>query len=107
MITNVLKCSATGKSRYPTPGDAKRAILTINRRNRSSNRHKKITGKNKIKRYYKCNHCKGFHLTSNEYKPTRALHKEKLLNAERSKGLIITSEEALQWKKDSLPFPKL
>jgi hypothetical protein len=107
MITNVLKCEATGKSRYPTPGDAKNAILIISRRNRTSNRHKKITGKDKIKRYYKCNHCKGFHLTSNDYKPTRTLQKEKLLNAERSKGLIITNEEALQWKKDSLPFPKI
>ena len=107
MIINVLKCNATGKSRYPTPGDAKHAILTIGRRNRGKNRHKKITGKNKIKRYYKCNYCKGYHLTSNDYKPLRELNKEKKLDAERCKGLIITNDEALQWKKDSLPFRKI
>ena len=107
MNTNVLKCEATGKSRYPTPGDAKYAILIICRRNRGRNRHKKITGKDKIKRYYKCNYCKGFHLTSNDYKPVRELNKEKEKKAQMSKGLIITNEEALQWKKDSLPFPKI
>lgn len=107
MTVNALKCNATGKSRYPTPGDAKRAILTITRRNRGKNRHKKITGKNGVKRYYRCSHCKGYHLTSNEYKTIRAYNKEKQKDAERSKGLIITNEEALQWKKDSLPFPKL
>lgn len=107
MIINVLKCDATGKSRYPTPGDAKRAILTISRRNRSKNRHKKITGRAGVKRYYRCNHCKGYHLTSNDYKTTRAYNKEKQLEAIKSKGLVITTEEALKWKKDSLPFPKI
>jgi hypothetical protein len=26
---------------------------------------------------------------------------------QKSKGLIISQEEALLWKKDSLPFPKI
>lgn len=108
MITNELKCSATGKSRYPTPGDAKHAIFVIARRNHGKNRNKKMTGKGGAKRYYKCSHCNGFHLTSTNYRTVRAYMKERIKeNEHRSKGLIISNEEALQWKKDSLPFPKI
>ena len=107
MITNVLKCEATGKSRYPTPGDAKRAILTISRRNRGKNRHKKITGKAGVKRSYHCAYCNGYHLTSADYKSIRQQRKEMQLKQQKVIGLVITDEEALNWKKDSLPFPKI
>lgn len=107
MIINVLKCEATGKSRYPTPGDAKKAIATIARRNRGKNRSKKITGKGGVKRSYHCAYCNGYHLTSADYKNIREQRKEMQLKRQKAVGLVITDEEALNWKKDSLPFPKI
>lgn len=107
MIINVLKCEATGKSRYPTPGDAKHAILTIARRNRSKHRSKKTTGKGGVKRSYHCSYCNGYHLTSANYKNIREQRKEIQLKQQKAAGLVITDEEALKWKKDSLPFPKI
>lgn len=107
MITNELKCSATGKRRYPTSGDAKRTIESKLSINRSKNRSKKSVGKSTLKRYYRCTHCKGYHLTSWDYKSVKTYKKEQELLKQKTKGLIITKEEALKWKKDSLPFPKI
>lgn len=107
MINNPLKCSATGKSRYPTPGDAKKTLISKLSHNKSKKRSKKAAGKSTMRRYYRCPHCKGYHLTSSEYKSKGAfaeIHKE---YNQKTKGLIITQEEALKWKKDSLPFPKI
>ncbi len=107
MITNELKCDATGKRRYPTPGDAKRTIESKTHINRAKKRNKKGVGKSGLKRYYHCPHCKGYHLTSWEYKPVKSYKREQELYKQKTKGLIITPEEALKWKKNSLPFPKI
>lgn len=106
MINDPLKCNATGKRRYPTPGDAKNAIQKLQAFNRSKNRSKKAAGKSSLKRYYQCHLCKGFHLTSSEYKSKRSYTKKIDEFKKNTQGLIVTEEEALRWKKNSLPFPK-
>lgn len=107
MIHDPLKCNATGKKRYPTPGDAKRTLLSKLAHNKYKKRSKKAAGKSSLKRYYHCSYCKGFHLTSANYVSKTAFDRQYKEFAEKSKGLIISQEEALDWKKDSLPFPKL
>ena len=107
MINDPFKCNATGKHRYPTPGDAKKTIINKLSHNKSKNRSKKAAGKSTLKRYYHCSHCNGFHLTSSEYINKNTFSKMKKEYAQKSKGLIVSQEEALLWKKDSLPFPKI
>lgn len=101
------KCFATGKRRYATPGDAKKAIISTKAHNNLNRSSKKATGKNKIKRYYSCTFCKGFHLSSQDYTSIRKNAKLKREEAKKSKGLIVTKHEVEDWKKDSLPFPKI
>ena len=107
MINNPFKCSATGKCRYPTPGDAKKTLISKLSHNKSKNRSKKACGKSTLKRYYRCQHCNGYHLTSSDYMSKEAFSKVHKEYQKRVKGLIITPQEALNWKKDSLPFPKI
>ena len=107
MINEQVKCNATGKKRYPTPGDAKRAIEIKTHINRSRMKNKKGVGKSGLKRCYHCHHCKGYHITSWEYKPVKTYKRERALYNKKTEGLIITPEQALKWKKDSLPFPKI
>lgn len=107
MITDALRCQATGKRRYPTPGDAKASIQTKMCANRSKGRRKKAVGKSTLKRHYYCPHCKGFHLTSSEYGSKQNYIKKVTEYKKKIKGLVLSPEEALQWKKNSLPFPKI
>jgi hypothetical protein len=107
MINDPLKCDATGKRRYPTPGDAKKTLLSKLAHNKYKNRSKKAAGKSSMKRYYYCSHCKGFHLTSADYINKNKFKKMHQEFKQKSKGLIVSQEEALLWKKDSLPFPKI
>jgi hypothetical protein len=108
---NLSKCTATGKTRFSDAGKAKEAILKIKAK---KNDYNSTTGK-RIKRrgrkasqcrQYYCKHCRGFHLTSHQ---SRANHIEvtKVFNqrVRTTQGLVITIEEAIHWKADSLPFP--
>lgn len=109
---NLSKCSATGKTRFPTPGDAKKAILHLKHKNKlydnvSSKRYKHRRGKAVQCRFYVCKFCKGYHLTSQEAVLTQnrieRIYKQRVRTTE---GLVKTPEEAEQWKADGLPFPE-
>jgi hypothetical protein len=100
-----LKCDATGKTRFATPGEAKAIIISYKSHNRSKNKNKKAAGKSSLKRYYICKHCKGYHLTSDEYKSRSTFNEIHKQYAVKTKGLIVTQEEAARWKADSLKFP--
>lgn len=109
---NLKKCTASGKTRYPTPGDAKEAMLKIKAKKTAYDsttlkRIKRRNGKQGQCRYYYCKFCHGYHLTS---KPTAISHntfkkifKERVRNTE---GLVRTTEESDAWKADGLPFPE-
>jgi hypothetical protein len=105
------KCNATGKKRFPNPGSAKQALLVIKSKNRIINhdtnkRQKHRNGKAAQCRYYLCQHCKGYHLTSDaagrNQTRIQKRHKQRVKNTQ---GLVITHEEAGPWKADSIPFP--
>ena len=105
------KCKVTGKSRFPTPGDAKAAMNSL----KSGIRYYDTTGKRinrragKVKqcRYYYCCHCNGYHMTSAEaplgQKKREKEFKERI---ELTKALVKDQHEVEEWKKDSLPFPE-
>jgi hypothetical protein len=57
------KCHTTGKRRYATEQDAKNKIVYI--RKSLDKREKAPT------RYYLCDHCHGFHLSSQEIRAER------------------------------------
>jgi hypothetical protein len=105
------KCKATGKSRFPTPGDAKEAMAAL----KSNVRYYSVTGKRvnrkagKVKqcRYYYCCHCNGYHMTSNDT-PLGQKKREKIFKQriESTKTLVKNKQEAEEWRKDSLPFPE-
>jgi len=61
-----LKCEATGKTRFATPGEAKSIMIRYKSHNRAKNKNKKAAGKSSLKRYYIYKHCKGYHLTSDD-----------------------------------------
>lgn len=112
MDLNLSKCSATGKTRYATPGHAKEALQKLKAKknsydNVSKKRIKRRSGKPAQCRYYRCTHCKGYHLTSSE----AALNNKTIVKrfTEKTKNgsqLILTKEQAQDWKADSLPFPE-
>ncbi len=102
MNTERVKCSATGKRRFATQGEAKSAIVAIHAYNSGSHR-KRHKGKSTLSRVYRCAHCKGYHLTSMEYRSHRRYTKDK--QSKEFRELVITPEQAQEWKKDSLPFP--
>lgn len=101
------KCTATGKRRYSTIGDAKSALVSTKAHNARKGGSKKSTGKNNIKRSYYCKHCKGFHLSSKDYLSMNKYNENGKTEAKKKKGLIVTKKEVVNWKKDSLPFPKI
>lgn len=102
-----LKCSATGKTRFATIGEAKNKMISYKAHNRSKNKSKRGAGKSSLKRTYLCKHCGGYHLTSEDYKSRNnfnEIHKQYVI---KSKGLILTKEEAAVWKADSITFPNI
>lgn len=104
------KCFATGKKRFYGSKEAKEALLKIKGisiyNHITKKRVKKGMGKPKQCRYYYCIHCKGYHLTSQEVNKTKqTILEEKKKWIKTTKGLIISPEEAQEWKQDSLPFP--
>jgi hypothetical protein len=107
------KCSATGKTRYYDQSVAKEAMLRIKAKQGIYNgttkkRYKHRQGKPDQCRYYYCKHCKGYHLTSSNAHVTQTTIEKKFqLRVKKTNGLIISSDEAQNWKADSLPFPEL
>lgn len=107
-MDNPNKCRATGKSRFPDPGSAKEAISRIKNTQRfydhiQGKRVNRRAGKKAQCRYYYCKHCHGWHLTSKE--KSTSLRKFKEERKIQLKDVVITTEQAAEWKKDSIPFP--
>jgi hypothetical protein len=106
------KCTATGKTRYPTSGDAKTAIQKLKAKKTAYNnvtqkRVKRRTGKIEQCRFYYCPHCKGWHLTSKEAKLTnKGIEKRFYDRISKKPNLILTKDQADDWKADGLPFPE-
>lgn len=99
------KCFATGKRRFYTAGDAKKALISTKAHNNLKRSSKKSTGKNKIKRFYPCSFCRGYHLSSQDYISTNKYIENNRDDARKKKGLIVFNHEVVDWKNDSLPFP--
>jgi hypothetical protein len=112
-LSTINKCSATGKTFYPTPGQAKEAMIKIKARAKffNYNTRKRIKhrgGKPQQCRYYYCKFCRGYHLTSMEAAPYEKSIAKRIEERNKSnKGLVISPQEAEQWKQDSLPFPEI
>lgn len=109
-MDNPKKCRATGKHRYPDPGSAKEAITRIKSTGRfydhiQNKRINRRAGKASQCRYYYCKHCCGWHLTSKE--KSTSLRKIKEERKLVTKEVLLTKEQAAEWKKDSAPFPEL
>lgn len=106
------KCSATGKTRYDTPGEAKEAMLRLKGTTRiydynTGKRFNRRSGKIAQCRYYRCQHCIGYHLTKQEARMSsrerNKMIKQKIRDTE---GLVKNPDEAEKWKADGLPFPE-
>lgn len=111
-MLNLSKCTATGKTRYPTSGDAKNAMQKLKAKKTVYNsitlkRIKRRNGKISQCRFYRCPLCKGYHLTSNEA-ALNAKGIEKRFNDKIKSHpvLILTEEQAEEWKANGLPFPE-
>jgi hypothetical protein len=106
------KCIATGKTRFTDPGQAKTAIQKLKAKKTAYNsitlkRIKRRNGKIEQCRYYYCSHCKGWHLTSNDAKlNTKGIEKRFYDRISKQANLILTQDQAGDWKADSLPFPE-
>jgi hypothetical protein len=103
------RCKTTGKVRLADPGEAKEAIVTIKSTGRfydhiQRKRINRRAGKPGQCRAYYCEHCHGWHLTSNE--KTKSLKKTKKDRKTELKNFLLNKEEIAEWKKDSLPFPE-
>lgn len=109
---NLSKCKATGKTRYPTSGDAKEAMQRLKAKKTAYNsvtlkRIKRRNGKAEQCRTYWCPMCKGHHLTSNEAAlNSKSISKRFFDRIKSHPELILTEEQAENWKADSLPFPE-
>ena len=105
------KCSASGKTRFSTPGDAKEALQRIKSKQSlydptTKKRIKRRNGKAAQCRYYYCKHCRGFHLTSSGAAvKQKTIEKNFMQRIRNTEGLVLSETEAAEWKKDSLPFP--
>lgn len=98
------KCSATGKRRYDSLGEALNNILAFKHTNRYKNniskkRTKKRKGKNSLKRAYFCSSCNGYHITS------MTVYRKK--EEKKVSNLVCKASDYFvrKWKEDSLPFP--
>jgi len=109
---NISKCSATGKTRYPTGGEAKTALQKLKAKltaydHVTQKRIKRRSGKPAQCRFYRCPFCKGYHLTSSEAAlNTKSIEKRFFDRIKPSEGLVLTKEQAKDWKADGLPFPE-
>lgn len=112
MELNISKCSATGKTRYHSPGEAKKALYKLKAKltaydNVTQKRIKRRSGKPAQCRFYRCPLCKGYHLTSSDAAlNNKSLEKRFFDKIKSHGGMILTSEQAKDWKADSLPFPE-
>lgn len=105
------QCQETNKTRYPTSTEAQEALSKIRNTNRfytasgkRCNRRMKKAGQCRV---YFCHHCNGFHMTSNDSPYTKKSFQEyKETNKKNNKDMVVTKEEAGDWKADSLPFPE-
>jgi hypothetical protein len=110
-MLNLSKCKATGKTRYPTGGEAKIALQKLKAKisaynNITQKRIKRRSGKPAQCRFYRCPLCQGYHLTSSEAAlNNKSIEKRFFDRIKPSEGLILTQEQAADWKADSLPFP--
>jgi hypothetical protein len=108
---NLSKCTATGKTRFTNQGEAKTAIQKLKAKktvysNVTLKRIKRRNGKIEQCRYYHCKHCKGWHLTSNNANlNSKSIEKRFYDRIGKSTNLILTQDQAVDWKADSLPFP--
>jgi hypothetical protein len=109
---NLSKCSATGKTRFSTGGEAKIALQKLKAKlsaynNITQKRIKRRSGKPAQCRFYRCPLCKGYHLTSSDAAlNTKSIEKRFFDRIKPSEGLILTNEQAKDWKADGLPFPE-
>ena len=94
------KCPSTGKVIFKTAGEAKKRLISL----KSHNNHKKASCKKEKKpsvtRIYKCNFCKGFHLTSID----ESFKRKKPSDAYINKMKFLNSIDIEKWKEDSIPF---
>lgn len=108
---NISKCTATGKTRYATPGDAKQAIQRIKYKKNvyestTLKRMKRRSGKPDQCRHYYCKECHGHHLTSSPAAITQiTIEKQFKQRIKSTEGLVLTKEQAAGWKANGLPFP--
>lgn len=112
MDLNLSKCSATGKTRFATPGNAKQAMHKLKAKinsydNVTKKRIKRRSGKPAQCRYYRCSHCKGYHLTSSDAALNHKTIEKRFSEKTKNGGeFILTKEQAKDWKVNSLPFPE-
>lgn len=109
-MENLKKCKATGKIRYLDPGAAKEAITRIKSTGRfydhiQGKRFNRRAGKPDQCRFYHCNDCHGWHITSKE--KSKSLRKFKADRAIQTRNVILNTEQAAEWKKNSIPFPEI
>jgi hypothetical protein len=107
----ITKCSASGKTRYQTPGDARQAILRIKYKKNAYEsttlkRIKRRSGKPDQCRHYYCKLCKGYHLTSSVNAVSQlTIEKQHQQRVKSTEGLVLTKEQAEAWKANGLSFP--
>ena len=112
-ILNLSKCRATGKTRYPTGGEAKIALQKLKAKvtaydHVTLKRIKRRSGKPAQCRFYRCPLCKGYHLTSSDTAlNNKSIQKRFFEKIKPSEGLVLTPDQAKDWKADGLPFPEL
>jgi len=112
MDLNLSKCSATGKTRFPSPGAAKEAMIRLKAKGKMHDSHTKRRYKRRGKkaeqcRYYRCKFCNGYHLTSSAPVAAKTIQRSYLQRIKSTQGLVRTKQEAESWKADGLPFPEI
>lgn len=111
-LASLSKCNATGKTRYYDQNEAKEAMLRIKAKknvydNITKKRLKRRQGKPDQCRVYYCKLCRGYHLTSiAALTLPKTIEKTFMQRVRNTNGLVLSEEEALAWKKDSIPFPE-
>ena len=79
---NLSKCSATGKVRFENKKDAEAKIHKTKTLTsyKSGQRLNRLRRKRKEKRCYWCEHCDGWHLTSQDYSVVKSIREQKKRN---------------------------
>lgn len=112
MLTSKLpKCPVTGKSSYRSLTEGREAIIRIKSAPRYYNNGKRVNrraGKPAQSRVYYCEHCRYYHMTRWDLTPkVRANIKSTKEYKKQKQACLLTPAQALEWKKDSLPFPEI